>query len=576
MLKELHIRNFALAEKLHLEFAPGLNILTGETGAGKSIIVGAISAVLGGRVFTEVVRTGADKAIVEAIFDINHLEEVKQLLGKKGLDDHNELFLRREISVKGNTRAFVNDVPVTIGTLAEIGDLLVDIHGQSEHQSLLRREIHRYFLDEFGRLHPLLEQVQHAFTHLTKTRNALTDLQTRQKELTEKYEFYRFQLNEINQAQLKPGEDEELEQERKLLSNSERIFQLTGEFTEMVNGNFSPTLQEMMAQAEHILGDLSQFSRELSAIHREFSSARIVVEEAARSVEEFRNSLEFNPLRLEEIEQRLATISSLKKKYGATIEEILQFRDTLKKELELKENFEFELEKLHQAFQQARTDYLNKALELSRQRKQVARKLEKAVEQLLKELGMEKTRFRVHFELPEDQESFLEYQGKRIAGTEWGLDQIEFYISPNPGEDFKPLVKIASGGEISRIMLALKSILAEVDRVPLLIFDEIDTGVSGRIARAVGNRIGKLAETHQILCITHLPQIASFGNVHFRVEKFVEKGRTFTRVVSLHDDQRVEEIASLMAGQQISESILESARQLLEEANQIEGGMANK
>ena len=568
MLKELHIHNFALAEQLHLEFRPGLNILTGETGAGKSIIVGAIQAVLGGRVYSEVVRTGAPKATVEAIFDIRNLPEVQQKLVEKGLENNEELFVRREISPRGSTRAFVNDVPVTIGTLAEIGDLLVDIHGQSEHQTLLHRETHRYFIDEFGQLRNLLNEVAAAYEQFQNTSHALHNLQERQRALTEKYEFYQFQLNEIETAQLQPGEDGELEKERKLLSNSERIFQLTGEFTEILNGNVSPTLQEYMAQAEHILQELSRFSEELDAIYREFASARIVVEEASRSVEEFRNSLEFNPLRLEEIEQRLATIANLKKKYGATIEEILQFRDHLQAELELKENFEFELQKLQKEYHRTREVYLKKALELSRQRKQVARRLEKDVEHLLKQLGMEKTRFRVNFRWAEDEQSPFELEGKKIAGTEGGLDEVEFYISPNPGEDFKPLARIASGGEISRIMLALKNILAEVDRIPVLIFDEIDTGVSGRIARAVGRSIGKLAESHQILCITHLPQIASFGDVHYRVEKYVKNGRTFTRVILLNDDQRVEEIAALMAGQQISESILQSARQLLAEAQE--------
>ncbi len=565
MLKNIHIRNFALAEQLSVEFGAGLNIFTGETGAGKSILVGAISAVLGGRVFTEIVRTGYEKAFVEAVFDISNLEQVKKLLEEKGLTQEDELFLRREISVKGSTRAFVNDIPVTITTLSEIGDQLVDIHSQNEHQTLLRRETHRYFLDAFGRLSPMLETVAADYRRLRQAETALNDLQKKQKALAEKAELYRFQVNEIEKAQLAAGEDESLESERKIQANSEKIFSLSGAFSQVMSGD-EGNLQEMMGQALHLLKELSEYSSELSGIYQEFSSARIIVEEASRSVEEFQNSLEYNPARLEEIEQRLATIAALKKKYGPTIEDILHYRERIKKELELQDNFDFELERLEKAYEQQRGQYEKSARQLSDARQKVARQLEAQVIEHLQKIGMPKTRFQVNSERQEDPAGLFRDENRTYFGDENGIDQIEFYISPNPGEDFKPLARIASGGEISRIMLALKNILAEIDHIPMLIFDEIDAGVSGRIALAVGESINRLANSHQIMSITHLPQIASFGNAHFRVEKFVDNGRTFTKVIPLDRENRIREIARLMAGEQMTEAILESAKHLLSEA----------
>ncbi len=566
MLKHIHIRDFALAQNLAIEFEPGLNIITGETGTGKSIIVGAISAVLGGRVYTEVVRTGAEKAVVEAIFDISQLPHVKELLKSKGLENNHELFLRREIQVKGSTRAFVNDMPVTITTLAEIGDLLVDIHGQNEHQTLLRKDTHRYFLDAFGQLDSLLRETAEAYRRLKKAEQELKDLERKQKELDEKYELYQFQREEIDKAQLRIGEEEDLIAERNILANAERIFELSSEFNQLVSSNENFNLQELLGQALHILRELAGYSDALNSLYQEFSSAKIVVEEADRTVEEFKSRLEFDPARLEAIEERLEIVSRLKKKYGDSIKEILEYRERIEAELQLKENYDFELVKLNQAYQDARSAFAKSALKLSQARKKVAQELEKAVIQQLNQIGMPKTRFKVHFEWIEDESGIFDHDGQHYYADEQGVDQIEFFISPNPGEDFKPLAKIASGGEISRIMLALKNILADIDRIPLLIFDEIDTGVSGRIALAVGKSIQKLESSHQVICITHLPQIASFGNSHYRVEKFEKDGRTFTQIKPLDEDERIEEIAKLIGGEKLSNDMLKSAQQLLREA----------
>ena len=566
MLKSIHIQNFALAQNLSIQLENGLNILTGETGTGKSIIVGAISAVLGARVFTEVVRTGAEKAIVDAIFDIHTLKEVQNKLGERGLGNGEEVFLRREISTKGQTRAFINDIPVTITTLAEIGDLLVDIHGQNEHQSLLRKETHRYFLDAYGKLGRELKNVSEKYGQVEQALSSLRELENKRNNLDEKYELFQFQMNEISKAQVQPGEDEALEAERKILANTEKIVEYATEFNRLTEGTGDSNLLELLGQALHTLKELSNFSEDLEKITNEFSSAKIIVEEASRSVEEFQSKLEFNPERLEEIELRLATLSQLKKKYGGSIQSILEHLESLKHELSLRENFEFEIEKLQKLYQQKLGEYHEVALILSDARKETAKKLEKEVIGLLKEIGMPKILFRVNIDWIESDNGIFAHENKKYAGDENGVDDVEFFISPNPGEEFKPLTKIASGGEISRIMLALKNILAETDKIPLLIFDEIDAGVSGKIASSVGKSIEKLAGSHQIICITHLPQIASFGGTHLRVEKFEENGRTFTRVLNLNRDERIKEIANLIGGKKVSAEILQSAEQLLAEA----------
>ena len=566
MLKSIHIQNFALAQNLSIQLENGLNILTGETGTGKSIIVGAISAVLGARVFTEVVRTGAEKAIVDAIFDIHTLKEVQNKLGERGLGNGEEVFLRREISTKGQTRAFINDIPVTITTLAEIGDLLVDIHGQNEHQSLLRKETHRYFLDAYGKLGRELKNVSEKYGQVEQALSSLRELENKRNNLDEKYELFQFQMNEISKAQVQPGEDEALEAERKILANTEKIVEYATEFNRLTEGTGDSNLLELLGQALHTLKELSNFSEDLEKITNEFSSAKIIVEEASRSVEEFQSKLEFNPERLEEIELRLATLSQLKKKYGGSIQSILEHLESLKHELSLRENFEFEIEKLQKLYQQKLGEYHEVALILSDARKETAKKLEKEVIGLLKEIGMPKILFRVNIDWIESDNGIFAHENKKYTGDENGMDDVEFFISPNPGEEFKPLTKIASGGEISRIMLALKNILAETDKIPLLIFDEIDAGVSGKIASSVGKSIEKLAGSHQIICITHLPQIASFGGTHLRVEKFEENGRTFTRVLNLNRDERIKEIANLIGGKKVSAEILQSAEQLLAEA----------
>ena len=562
MLKQLNIRNWALAENLQIEFGPRLNIVTGETGAGKSILVGAIAAVLGERVFTDVIRTGFEKAFVEAIFDISNLTVVKALLEEKGLPVEDDLVIRREISLKSNSRVFVNDSPVTVNTLSEIGKWLMDIHGQHEHQSLLRKETHRQFLDAFGNLSDELKVLREKYENVLAARKALVALEKKQRELDEKKDLYEFQYREIQNAALKPDEEAQLEDEKRILSNVERLSELASQLTALFSGE-EYSILEAVGIAEDKLRQLTSFVTEMQNLTEEFQSARIVMEETARSIEEFHNSLEFDPNRLEEVESRLDLIARLKKKYGGSIEDILAYQAELEASINLHQNFQFEIDKLTRAFDEAAEAYSAQAKKVSELRQDAALVMEQKVCELLNHLGMPAMRFKVAFDRIRDESGLYAEAGERFFGDEWGIDQIEFFISPNPGEDYKPLSRIASGGEISRIMLALKTILAETDNVPSLIFDEIDAGISGRIAQSVGRAITNLSRNHQIICITHLPQIAAHGENHYLVEKVVRDERTFTQITPLDNEGKVLAIAKLIAGNVITDTVLESARQLI-------------
>jgi DNA repair protein RecN (Recombination protein N) len=514
----------------------------------------------------DVVRTGMDKATVEAIFDISELPELQQILQKKGLETDKEIILRREISVKTPSRAFINDTPITISTLAEIGDYLVDIHSQNEHQSLLKKEMHRYFIDAYGNLELYLNNVSEAFQKYTFALKELDHLRKRSQDLRDKHELHQFQYQEIEKCHLMPEEDVKLEAERKILANSEKLFTISSRILEIIEGDEEHNLANLLGQVLHYVKDLTEYSDNFQEMVREVKSAQIIIDEGSRSVEEFKNKLEFNPKRLEEIELRLTEISLLKKKYGRSISEILDFQKQLKAELDLQENLDLELESLQKKVEEKTESYRSAAIALSEARKKVTGPLQNEITDYLRQIGMPKISFKVNFSLLESENGIYTENGKNYRGDENGIDDIEFYISPNPGEDFKALAKIASGGEISRIMLALKNILADSDRIPLLIFDEIDAGVSGKIALSVGKSIRNLAKTHQIICITHLPQIASFANIHYRVEKYIDNGRTFSKVKSLDGDDRIEEIASLMGGKNLSSDFIESARQLIQEA----------
>jgi len=570
VLKKFYIKNFALFDELQVSFDAGLNIITGETGAGKSLIIDALNTILGERADPAVVRTGAEKAIIEGVFQIPQKEELTRLLKDYDIDlIDNELIIRREILASGRSRAFINDSPVSIQMLLEIGNHLVDLHGQHEHQSLLKSDRHIDYLDEFGDLRPLVQSVHQRYKTIRELKQSLARLQERARMLQEKRDYLEFQLREITQVNPQPHEDAELEREERILGNSERLYELSSQLYQMLYEG-EASVYEKLGLAENLLRELSQIDERLQEYLESCETAKICISEIANYLPTYIGSIEFNPERLESIRERLALLSRLKRKYGGTLEAVLAHKEQIEKDLELTENVDLEIEKIEKQIAEEQRIFSELSIKLSQTRKEVATRLESQVVQVLAELGMERARFHVEIRQREDPEGLVVWEGKRYWATAKGMDHVEFFIAANPGEDLKPLAKVASGGEISRIMLAIKSILAEKDRIPLLVFDEVDIGISGRIAQAVGRRLRHLAHSHQIICITHLPQIASAGNTHFSVEKRIEGNRTTTSVRRLAFADRVMEIAKLIGGEKITDINLRSAEELLRKSSEGE------
>jgi len=565
MLKSLRIRNFAIVENLEVEFYPGLNVLTGATGAGKSIIIGALNLALGERASSEMIRSGADSAIVEAVFEIKPKDLIEKFLSELGIIyPENQLIIRRELSNKGSSRCFLNDRLVTLANLKLMGDQLADLHGQHEHQSLLNSDEHLTYLDNYAEAKDLLNRVSDSYYKLKKKIEDLEELKRIDKITQEKKELYRFQLKEISSANLTAGEEEELSSEKIILENAETLFQIA-----------SLIFQELYEKDESILERLSCLKKELEKggeydfrlkEHIEaLNSAALQLDETSRFLQGYKDSLNFEPERLEKIRERLNLISTMKKKYGQTVSEILNYADRIKNELDKIENRDELIQKTEMEIKDLKEILKKDAVFLSNRRKEKGNELARKIKKELSFLGMEKCDFGTKIFYREAEDGLLQLEGKRYYVDEKGLDQVEFYVSPNPGEELKPLAKIASGGEISRIMLALKSVLAKSDQIPSMIFDEVDVGIGGEMAEAVGKRMKALSLTHQIICITHLQQIASQADYHFKVYKEVSKNRTITKIKLLSRDERIKEIARMIAGKKISDLTLEHAAEMIEE-----------
>lgn len=566
MLKTLIIRNYALIEELTVAFEPGLNIMTGETGAGKSIIIDALSLVLGERAEAGSVRKGADKAVVEAGLGAAGNKRLAALLERNQIEWTDELILRREVSSKGQSRSFINDTPCTLGVLKDAGDLLVDLHGQHEHQSLLHAESHIDLLDDYGRLEGLVEEFGSANRLARALLREIEELKSKEQQLMEKRVLYEFQINEIDAVRPHAGEPGELEAELTILENAERLFGATEKLFQMLYEGEN-AVHDQLVIARNELEALAGIDKAFQEPRSEAASAAVIVDELAKFVQRYNSKVEFKPDRLEEIRSRLGQLSLLKKKYGGSIETILHHRETIGREFELANNFQKEIESLESKLCAIRSAASTLAFRLSIKRAEVAKKINKAVGQALASLGITHAVFETSIvqRRAADHEKAIVTQGvESYESTETGIDFVEFYVSTNVGEDPKPLVKVASGGEISRIMLALKMILAKSDQLPLLVFDEIDVGVSGRIAQAVGQHLKKLSEFHQVIAITHLPQIAGLADTHYIVEKVEGGGRSFTRLRKLELEQRVGEVARLMSGEEITQTGLKSARELMD------------
>ncbi len=565
MLKELNIKNFAIIDQLRVEFAPGLNVFTGETGAGKSIVVDALNLALGERASADLIRTGCQEAVVEAAFELNghSSPEVAALLSEQGIiaNPGEDLIVRRVLASSGKNRVYINGSLANLSTLAALGVTLADIHGQHEHQSLLSLERQMEMLDSFGGLGGLRDALAQEYRRLQELRSELGGLEAGEREKAQREDMLRYQKNEIETARLKPGEDEALVQEQKLLANAEKLSGLSRAVDEALYTSEGAALSDLK-RAVTGMRELVAIDARLAAALELCEAGRVQVEEAAREVSAYAERVEFDPKRLEDIGDRLDLVQRLKKKYGGTIEEILEFGDKATAELDRIERSGEEIGRLKGEIAGLRTELTKRAQELTRKRKIAAQDLEKKVVAELGHLGMKKTTFSVKI-TQEPGEDTLD--GFKIGPR--GADRVEFLISPNPGEEPRPLAKIASGGELSRIMLALKTILVEGDHIPTLVFDEVDAGIGGAVAEEVGRRLRRIAEKRQVFCITHLPQIASMATHHYGVAKSVKKERTSTDVTLLGRKERVDEVARMLGGKTITEATIQHAEEMIEKGN---------
>jgi DNA repair protein RecN (Recombination protein N) len=563
VLSSLYIRDYALIEELEVDFSTGLNIITGETGAGKSIIVGAMKLILGERAASDAVRSGARKAIVEGVFDVSGLEAVEDLLKKGDFLSLTRLILRREVS-DGHSRAFVNDTPATVQQLRTIASELVDLHGQHEHQSLLKTAGHSAIVDDFGRLGSLLASYVAAHEQVRVLVEKREEMLKSRDEFAGRRELLSFQIDEIDALDPQPLEEEQILSERRILENAEDLFTSTASLFELIYESDS-SLHDQLVLVRNAFQDLIRIDPGFESHATEIQSALLAVEETARYLQDYNSKIEFNPERLEFIRERLIALDRLKMRYGGTIESVLEHRTLIGRQYGIASNFEGTLEKISNEILDAQESLSEIAQRLTAKRKETARRIETAVVEELSVLGIPEAKFRVNFERTPDADGWIvdSDTGDRYSAFKSGADRINFELSTNIGEDPMPLAHVASGGEISRVMLALKSVFARTDRLPIMIFDEIDSGISGSIARKVGERLHELAQFHQIIAITHLAQVASLADSHFKVEKSVDDGRSRTSMRRLNEVDRHREIASLLSGDSLTEASLHSAKELI-------------
>jgi DNA repair protein RecN (Recombination protein N) len=560
MLKVLRVNNIALVTSLELELGEGLTLLTGETGAGKSILIDALGLLLGERASPDLVRTGEERAVVEAVFEA---ENARPVLESHGIPvDDEDIVIRREILASGKGKASVNGALVPVGILKDIGPHLAAIHGQHEPQGLLDPAAHLELVDAHGGHSSLCERVAAAHRRLRAAETALEALRKDRREAERRREMLEFQAGEIAKAALKPGEEETLRRDKALQANAGRLASLSGEAYGLLYDDEAAVVAR--------LGQVYRRVEELAAIDPAFAphleargSLRAQLEDLALFLRDYRERIQVSPGRLDEIESRLATLERLKRKYGETVEEVLAFGERCRREAEELGDPEERERALRAAREQAARDYLESALDLSRRRRTVAADLERRVAAELEQLAMEKTRFKVRF----SPEGPPEDPALTAGFGETGLEAVEFLISPNPGEELRPLARIASGGELSRIMLALKSVATADARGKTLVFDEVDAGIGGRVAEVVGRKLKAIARKQQVLCVTHLPQIASLADAHWAVLKRVEKGRTLTEVLHLREQERVEEIARMLGGETVSDAARHHAREMVKESS---------
>lgn len=563
MLLELKINNFVLIDDLKLNFNRGLNILTGETGAGKSILIDALSGVLGEKMTTDMIRTGSERAILEGVFDISGLPQVKSILDESGIDcDDDMLVQRRELFTSGKGRCFANSTQIPIAKLKEISEYLVDIHGQNEHQSIVRTARHRELLDSFGRLENKVRKINELYNKLNNLQERIDSFKIDEKEKARRIEYLNFAVNEIEAAKLVIGEEEVLGNESTILSNAEKLFEEINAASGLLKEDGG--IIQNLKKVERNLVSISEYDPNISGYLDTIREALYPLEDVSHSLRGYENSIDFSPQRINEVEARLSLLSNLKKKYGNSIPEILEYLKKAGDELNAISSSDEEIEKLMEEYKTAVKEAKVVAFDLSDNRKIAAKELENKVINELKDLGMEGTVFRISIQRDFNPEGKIEKDNKTYMLYPHGLDRIEFLISANEGEDLRQLRRVASGGEMSRIMLALKKSILSADVVETLIFDEVDAGIGGKTAEIVGKKLKSLAKGRQVLVITHLAQIASMSDNHYTVAKEKTNERVVTRVKNLTKPEKISEIARMLAGEKITDISLKHAEELVE------------
>jgi DNA repair protein RecN (Recombination protein N) len=565
MLEELVVKNYALIDKLQVRFSRGLNILTGETGAGKSILIGALGLVLGLKADADALRSGAAEIDVSGIVKLEDNPEAAEWLGEQGIAaEDGGIIIRRVVKKNGKSTIFVQSAPFTLTALRELTGMLFDLHGQHEHQSLLSPDNHRKLLDHFGSITSEVEAFSALYTKVLKLREEHAALIAEQKERSRRVELLEFAIQEIEEAALKEGEEETLRAEQNLLANHEKLIRLVEEAYAAVAESRGGALAGLR-QARGSLAEITKIDNNLASSGKQLEDAFYELEDFAENLSRYKGSIEYDPARLEKIEERLDLIKRLERKYGGSIEAILAHLEDSRRQLEGIQNSDSTQKRLESEIAALEKELRQRASGLTASRMRAAESLQGKIVAELVQLGMPKVRFAVQIE---DRGS----SDGKVLYSSTGKDKVEFLISPNPGEPYKRLAQIASGGELSRIMLAIKSVLAESDRIGSLIFDEVDAGIGGEVAIAVGERLKRLARHKQVLCITHLATIAVQADNHIKVEKVPQAGRTVTRVSPISGQERQREVARMLAGDRTGDTSLRHAGELLEKYGVGKGG----
>ncbi|MCB0100642.1 MAG: DNA repair protein RecN [Anaerolineales bacterium] len=572
MLTELHIQNFAIIDKLDLRFGAGLIILTGETGAGKSIILDAVVMLIGGKADTTFVRADSDAAFVEGVFQLKgpEREAVHEVLNREDLMDNPDyVVLMREVRKEGRSVARINGRTVNVGLLKELGALLIDIHGQAEHLSLLDPRAHLGLLDRYADVAKPLNEYRQTYHSLLTLRHELSELRKAQSDSERRTEMLTYQVEEIEDARLKAGEDDELRKERDRLANAESLAQNAQEALAILEDGSpdTPAATDLMGQAAQALAALAKIDAGQADTSNQIEEMLDSLSDIIHELRNYLEEIEFNPKRLEDVEERLDLIHSLTRKYGGTIPAVIAYGADAKKQLETITGAADRIAELEMQEAKLLEKLAKQATTLSGKRKSAAESMGKGIELELDDLRMASAQFGVDFQTKPDLNGLPFAEGNRLAFDQNGFDRVEFLVAPNPGEGLKPLAKVASGGETSRLMLGLKNVMARADEVPSLIFDEIDQGIGGRVGMVVGHKLWNLSRSHQVFCVTHLPQLAVFGDQHYQVQKLLDKGRTLTRVEPLEGEARLLELSQMLG--EVGEGTLRSAHELLQTARKM-------